>query len=102
MGTTIAYTQIVNAVVSKAAWDEVYFSLLSLKAHIQSLPGWQRFDFWARDLENGDVKLVVVTNWDYPVQLSQWLERGHTADAILRSITPAPIELSVDVFEEIA
>lgn len=102
MGSTIAYTQIVNAIVPKDAWDETYFSLISLKAHIQSLPGWQRFDFWARDLEDGDVKLVVVTNWDSPVQLRQWLEKGQTADAILRSMDPAPKELTVDVFEEIA
>ena len=52
--------------------------------------------------EEEDVKLVVVTNWDSPVQLRQWLEKGQTADAILRSMDPAPKELTVDVFEEIA
>ena len=39
MSSVIAYSQVVQATVPAAAWDETYFSLLSLKSHIQSLPG---------------------------------------------------------------
>jgi len=102
MGSIVAYSQMVTAEVPRESWDEIYFSLLSLKAHLQSLPGWQRFDFWARDLDDGDIKLTVVTNWDYPEQLALWLKQGTTADAILRSIEPPPKSLSVDLYEEIA
>jgi hypothetical protein len=102
MSGTIAYAQVVEAVIPRAAWDETYFSLLSLKSHIQSLPGWQRFDMWARTLESSDVKLMVVTNWDYAHQLEIWLKRGVTPDAVLRSIKPGMKSLKVDLFEEIA
>ena len=102
MSSVIAYSQVVQAVIPAAAWDETYFSLLSLKSHLQSLPGWQRIDVWAHDQEDGDVKVMVVTNWDFPDQLALWLERGATADAILRAMEPPPRSLTVDLFEEIA
>ena len=102
MSSVIAYSQVVQAVVPAAAWDETYFSLLSLKSHIQSLPGWQRFDLWAHDQENGSIRVLIVTNWDYPDQLRYWLERGMTPDAILRAMQPPPQQLAVDLFEEIA
>jgi hypothetical protein len=102
MSSVIAYSQVVTAEIQRESWDETYFSLLSLKAHLQSLPGWQRFDFWARDLEDGHIKLIVVTNWDFPEQLAIWLEQGVTTDCILRSIEPPPKSLMVDLYEEIA
>jgi hypothetical protein len=102
MSYAMAYSQVVEAVLPRQAWDETYFSLLSLKSHLQALPGWQRLDFWARDLESGDMKVVIVTNWDHPDQLALWLERGVTADALLRSMEPAPTEINVELYEEIA
>lgn len=102
MSSVIAYSQIVEAVVPRAAWDETFFSILSLKSHIQSLPGWQRMDVWAQDLESGDVKVVAVTNWEHPEQLALWLEQGMTIDAILRAMQPPPLSLNVDLYEEIA
>lgn len=102
MSSATAYAQVVEAVLSRAAWDETFFALYSLKAHLQSLPGWQRFDVWARDLESGDVKLIVVTNWDTPDQLALWLEHGVTVDGILRAMQPPPQSVKVELYEEIA
>lgn len=102
MSSVIAYSQVVTAEVPRESWDETYFSLLSLKAHLQALPGWQRFDFWARDVEDGHLKLIVVTNWEHPEQMAKWLVQGVTADAVLRSIEPPPRSLMVDLYEEIA
>lgn len=102
MSSVVAYSQVVNAVVPRNAWDEAYFSLLSLKMHLQSLPGWQRFDLWAQDMEEGDIKLVVVTNWDYPEELAIWLQHGVTVESVLNALDPPPISLQVDLFEEIA
>jgi hypothetical protein len=102
MSSVIAYSQVVTAEVPREAWDEAYFSLLSLKAHLQALPGWQRFDFWARDVEEGYLKLIVVTNWEQPEQMALWLSQGVTADAVLRAIEPPARSLMVDLYEEIA
>ena len=102
MSSIVAYSHMVTAEVPREAWDETYFSLLSLKAHLQSMPGWQRFDFWARDLDEDHDKLIAVTNWDYPEQMALWLEKGVTTDSILRSVDPAPKSLDVDLYEEIS
>lgn len=101
MSAITAYSQVVEATIPKEAWNETYFSLLSLKAHLQSLPGWQRFDLWAQETD-GNVRVVVVTNWENPEQLALWLERGVTADAILRAMQPPPLALTVTLNEEIA
>lgn len=102
MSSVVAYSQIVDAVMPRETWDEAYFSLLSLKAHLQSLPGWQRFDLWASDLDEGEIKVMVVTNWDYPEQLELWLKQGVTVDAVLRSLEPPVTSLTVNLYEEIA
>ena len=102
MSSVVAYSQVVDAVMQREVWDEAYFSLLSLKAHIQSLPGWQRFDLWATDLDSGEIKVMVVTNWDYPEQLELWLKKGVTVDAVLRSLEPPVTSLNVNLYEEIA
>ncbi|MFN2180632.1 MAG: hypothetical protein ACK2UV_14205 [Candidatus Promineifilaceae bacterium] len=102
MSSIIAYSQVVTAELPQYSWDETYFSLLSLKAHLQSLPGFQRFDYWARDLDDDYIKLMVVTNWDFAEQLAVWLENGITTDSILRAMEPPPRSLVVDLYEEIA
>lgn len=101
MGSVTAYSQVVDAVIHKAAWEETYFSLLSLKAHLQSLPGWQRFDFWAQEQTDGDIKILIVTNWDYPEQLGLWIKQGTSVDAVLRAMQPPPISLNVNLYEEV-
>ena len=101
MSSIIAYSQVVEAVLSKEAWDETYFSLLSLKSHLQSLPGWQRIDIWAQEKSSEDVNVLVVTNWDFPEQLSSWVEYGVSVDAILRAMQPPPRSVNVNYFEEI-
>ncbi|MEJ2708585.1 MAG: hypothetical protein P8074_13290 [Anaerolineales bacterium] len=101
MSAVMSYSQVVEATIPRESWDETYFSLLSLKSHLQSLPGYQRIDVWAQSQE-GSMKLVVVTNWEYPEQLEQWLKNGVTVDGILKLVEPAPISMTVDLFEEIA
>jgi len=96
-----AYSQMVETEVTRDAWDETYFSLLSLKEHLQALPGWLNFKVWAHDLENGNIRLIAVTNWETVDHLSQWLNSAKTVDAILRAMEPPPANLDIDLYEEI-
>jgi hypothetical protein len=96
-----AYSHVVEADVEARAWDEVYFSLLSLKLEMQALPGWQRFDLWARSLDPDGVRMVAITNWSNSDQLAMWLQSDKTVDAILRSIDPPPRTIKIDLFEAI-
>lgn len=93
------YSHLVDAIVPYAAWDEAYFSLLSVKAHYQSLPGYQRMDIHARDLESGDVQVTIVTDFEYQEQILVWLRSGITPEGILQQVTPPPIIITSDVRE---
>ena len=96
-----AYGQLVEAEVDRTAWTETYFSLLSLKGHMQALPGWISFDLWARDLENDNIRLVAVTTWESADHLATWLHSNNTTDAILRAMEPPPATIMVELYEEI-
>ena len=101
MSSVKAYSQMITAVVDQGAWDEVYFSLLSMKSQLQSLPGWQNFEMWANSMEPDAVRLVVITSWDEPDQLEVWMQNQTSVDAILRAMLPPPRTMDVDVYEEI-
>lgn len=94
-----AYSQVVQAELEPTAWDETYFSLMSLKAQMQSLPGWQSFDLWVRPEEAGRLHLLAVTNWSLLDQLEGWLQSNRTVDAILRAMNPPPRVLEATVYE---
>lgn len=96
-----AYSQVVRADVDAAAWDETYFSLLSLKQQMQSLPGWQGFDLWAQPMPSGMVRVLAITNWTSMDQLSIWLQTNKTVDAILRAMSPPPQMIDADLYEVI-
>ena len=99
MAYVAGYSYLVDAVVPWSGWDEAYFSLLSLKAHLQSLPGYQRMDIHARDLDSGDVKVTVITDFELMEQLSVWLDYGITPQGVLLEIEPPPIVITADVRE---
>ena len=46
MAEYILYSQEIHAVIPPDAWDEAYFSLLSLKHALAGVPGWKRLDFF--------------------------------------------------------
>jgi hypothetical protein len=93
------YSLLVDAVLPYAGWAEAYFSLLSLKAHLQALPGFQRMDIHARDLVSGDVKITVVTDFELAEQMLVWLEDGITPEGVLLQVTPPPLSMTSDMRE---
>ncbi|MFN2200727.1 MAG: antibiotic biosynthesis monooxygenase family protein [Caldilineaceae bacterium] len=96
-----AYSQMITAMLEPASWDEVYFSLLSAKSQLQSLPGWQGFEMWANKKSSGDIKLVVVTNWEHAEQLEVWMDNEASVGAILRAMNPPPLSMDMELYEEI-
>jgi hypothetical protein len=93
------YSLLVDAVVPYEDWDEAYFALLSLKAHYQSLPGYQGMDIHARDLESGDIKVTITTMFELADQILVWLQNDITPEGLLRVLDPPPLVISSDVRE---
>ena len=93
--------QLVDATLPMQAWDEAYFSLLSLKMHLQSLPSWSEMRVGAREQVDGTVEVLVTTGWTSVDAIGAWLDRGWTPDAVLRSLKPAPLAISVRILAEV-
>ncbi len=102
MAAHYLFSQTVHAVLTPDAWDEAYFSLLSLKHALAGVPGWKRMDILANYQEDDAVHLRVITNWATVEQLEAWLASDLTVEGVLRGVTPPPSEISVHFYEKVA
>jgi hypothetical protein len=93
--------QLVDAVVPRESWDEAYFSFLSLKSHLQSLPSWVDMKVDARERPDGTVEVLVTTGWSSADAIAVWLDHGLTPDALLRALTPPARQISVRLILEV-
>lgn len=93
------YAHTVEASIPMDLWDECYFSLMSLKAHLQSLPGWSGMSFTAREADGDRVLATVLTEWEQLESLTLWAQTHRTPDAVLRSIRVPPDQISVRLSE---
>ncbi len=100
MSYVSGYTHVVDVVVPDHLWEAVFFSLESLKAHLQAIPGFQRMDVVARDDDAEDHILVMaLVNFEYQDQLLLWLEQGITVEGVLRLVDPDLETLKLEVRE---
>ena len=95
------YTHFVEALVGVDAWDEAYFSLISLKAQLPSIPSYRDMAVYARQLNDHEVQIRVATDWEHLASLVAWTERGITPDGILRALDPPAHRLIVQIEEHI-
>jgi heme-degrading monooxygenase HmoA len=100
--TPFLYSQQVQAVIPPAAWDEAYFSLLSLKHALAGVPGWKRLDFLANNEDDDMIHVRVITNWATVEQMEAWLASDLTVEGVLKALTPPPAELTVSFYEKIS
>lgn len=96
------YSQVVHAVLPPQAWDEAYFSLLSLKHALAGVPGWKRMDVLANNRDDGTIHLRVVTNWASVEQLEAWLDSNLTVEGVLKGVSPPPALVEVGFYEKIS
>ena len=102
MSSYFLYTQEIHTVIEPAAWDEAYFSLLSLKHALAGVPGWKRLDFMANNKPEDTIHLRVLTHWATPEQLEVWLRSDLTVEGILKGLTPPPREMQISFYEKIS
>lgn len=95
----MSYRHTVHANLPVAVWDEAYFSLLSLKMHLQSLPGWLGMDVTARERPAETVDVEVVTEWEGLETAIVWAQSVRTPDAILRSLPTPPHRVTASLGE---
>jgi len=80
------YAQIVRARIPAAIWSGVYYSWLSMKGHLQALHDWDRTEFFATSLPDGDVEAVFAVIWNGAEALADYVENGYPVDEMLRGV----------------
>lgn len=102
MAEYILYSQEIHAVIPPDAWDEAYFSLLSLKHALAGVPGWKRLDLLANNQEDNTIHVRIITNWESVEQLETWLDSDLTVEGILKGLTPPPAFIHTAFYEKIS
>jgi heme-degrading monooxygenase HmoA len=102
MAAHYLFSQQVHAVLLEDAWDEAYFSLLSLKHALAGVPGWKRMDIMANNQDDGSIHLRVLTHWATLSQLEAWLKSDLTVEGVLKGVTPPPPEIAVSFYQKVS
>ena len=101
MAYVVSYARVTNATIPKDIWDEVWLSIQSWKGFLQSIPGFYSMRFAARRLENGDIRILMMTNWHEPEQLDAWHSTQWSADKLLKSFEQDAYDVTSETYEEL-
>ena len=96
-----SYSHYTMASIPAEVWDEAWFSIQSWKGYLQSFPGLGHFSFAARPLDNGDVRFISATHWEYPEQLEEWRNSQWSMDNLLKSIRKPAYDITEETFEDL-
>jgi len=102
MADYFMYAQEVHAILPPAAWDEAYFSILSLKHALAGVPGWKRLDLLANNQEDDSIHLRIITDWGTVEEMETWLDSDLTVEGVLKGLTPPPTEMNISFYEKIS
>lgn len=97
-----SWSHFARASVPKDAWPQAWFGLQSYEGFLQPIPGFLRLRVAARELTNGDIRLVVETNWEHREQIDEWLNTPWTAVLLLEELQDQAYDIEEEVFEDLS
>jgi hypothetical protein len=100
MAEIVSYTHVTTCTVPEQGWDEAFFALQTWKGYLQSFPGMNAVRISAKPLDNGDVRVHVYTQWQYPEELEEWLQSKVSAVYVLNSIEQKPYDMEDRIVED--
>jgi hypothetical protein len=95
------YAQVLTATVPAASWVETWFSLVSLKGHLQSVPTFAGLQVWAAPSEDGNYRITTICAWDSYDAVEQWVATGWTVRSVLLAMNPPATDIVVELREEV-
>ncbi len=101
MAFIAAYSHITLGSVPADIKDEVWLSFESWIGFLQSFPGLMDVRISARELENGDIRFLVNTRWQYPEQLEEWMNSKWAADKLLMAFRKPAYDVVGEAFMDI-
>lgn len=102
MAFVSSYSHVVGASIPIASWEKAWWTLQSWKGYLQAFPSAPRVRVSARELANGDVRLMVQTCWENREELEEWIASDYTAHKMLGRLDPAPYDVTDDAYEDLS
>ncbi len=101
MAYIISYSHQTEGSVPQAVWDEAWYIIQSWKGYLQSFPGFIQTHMAARPLDNGDVRFLVLTRWEYPEQLEEWSSSQWSAARLLGALRQPAYDVVTYTYEDL-
>jgi hypothetical protein len=79
------FAQMVQAAVPQELWSGVFFSWMSMKAHLQGLHGLDRTQTYAT-LSGDIVYATFLVVWQNADELAEWMAHGYPVEEMLRAM----------------
>jgi hypothetical protein len=95
------YAQMVQAAVPQQQWSGVFFSWMSMKAHLQGLHGLDRTETYAT-LQEDVVYATFIVVFENAEELGQWMENGYPVEEMLRAMGLPEEDIHIQLVRDFA
>jgi len=102
MAHVSSYSHLTAGSVPIGAWQEAWDSAASWKGYLQAFPGLLAVRISARPLDNGDVRLQMITVWEYREQLEEWVACPYTGTSLLAGLDRPAYDIAEEIFEDLS
>jgi heme-degrading monooxygenase HmoA len=102
MAYVSSYSHYTAGSVPVGSWEQAYHTAASWKSYLQSFPGMLNVRISARPLDNGDVRLHLVTIWEHLEQLTAWAESPYSGEKLLLGLDVPAYEVVAEVYEDLS
>jgi hypothetical protein len=102
MAQVSSYSHLTAGSVPIAAWPEAWDTAASWKSYLQAFPGLLAVRISARPLNSGDVRLQLITVWEYPEQLEEWVACPYSGKRLLAGLDLPAYDIDEEVFEDLS
>jgi hypothetical protein len=100
MAYVVSYSHVTAGSVPAASWEQAWHSAATWKSYVQAFPGLLSVRISARPLDNGDVRMLMATIWEYREQLDEWVACPYNGRKLLAGLDSPAYEVTDEVYED--
>jgi heme-degrading monooxygenase HmoA len=102
MAYVSSYSLATSGSVAQASWPEAWDTAASWKGYLQGFPGLLAVRISARTLDEGDVRVRLVTVWEHREQLEEWAACPYAATKLLAGLDTPAYDVIEEAFEDLS
>ena len=102
MAYVSSHSHVTAGSVPIATWEEAWDTAASWKGYLQSFPGLLAVRISARALDDGDVRVKLVTVWEHREQLEEWAACPYAGTQLLAGLDTPAYNITEETFEDLS